>query len=88
MLVKAGSTLLVPRAAHDTADVAEHIADQAARWPWRPICRRCGRASIKAGQKGRQRGCVARRYRIQRDQLAQLNGVAHWNAALSSRGRR
>ncbi len=30
MLVKAGSTLLVPRAARSTADVAEHIADHAA----------------------------------------------------------
>jgi membrane-bound lytic murein transglycosylase D len=30
MLVKAGSTLLVPRAAQVTTDVAEHIADHAA----------------------------------------------------------
>ena len=29
MLVKAGSTLLVPRGAHRTEDVAEHIADHA-----------------------------------------------------------
>jgi membrane-bound lytic murein transglycosylase D len=75
MQVKAGSTLLVPRSAHRTDDVAEHIADHAtlALAPDAPARRQ---ARIKVGKKGDSVAAVARRYRMQPEQLAQLNGVA------------
>ena len=75
MVVKAGSTLLVPRGAHRTEDVAEHIADHAtlALAPDVPPRRQ---ARIKVGKKGDSVATLARRYRMQPDQLAQLNGVA------------
>ena len=75
MLVKAGSTLLVPRGAHRTEDVAEHIADHAtlALAPDVPPQRQ---ARIKIGKKGDTVAAVASRYRMRPDQLAQLNGVA------------
>ncbi|WP_395702903.1 transglycosylase SLT domain-containing protein [Aquabacterium sp.] len=72
MLVKAGSTLLVPRDAKRHEDVAEHIADHAmlALAPDRPATRR---VSFKAGKKGDTVAAVARRYKVSPAQVAQWN---------------
>ncbi|MDO9285125.1 MAG: transglycosylase SLT domain-containing protein [Aquabacterium sp.] len=72
MLVRAGSTLLVPRGAHRADDVAEHIADNAmlALTPDLPPLRR---VSFKAGKKGDSVAAVARRYRVSAAQVAQWN---------------
>ena len=74
MLVKAGSTLLVPRSPHRSADVSEQIADNASlllapeRAPGR-------RVAFKAGKSGDSVAAVAKRYRVSADQVAQWNGV-------------
>jgi membrane-bound lytic murein transglycosylase D len=71
MLVKAGSTLLVPRAAHRTADVSEQIAENGTMAlvfdapPSRKV-------SFKAGRKDTV-ASVARRYRLPMQQVAQWN---------------
>jgi membrane-bound lytic murein transglycosylase D len=75
MLVKAGSTLLVPRAAHREADVSERIADGAvlalaADGP------RLRRVAFKVGRKGDSVSGVARRYGLRAQQVAQWNQVA------------
>jgi membrane-bound lytic murein transglycosylase D len=72
MLVKAGSTLLVPRDARRHEDVAEHIADNAtlALAPDRPPVQR---VSIKAGRKGDTVAAVAKRYKLTPAQVAQWN---------------
>ena len=74
MLVKAGSTLLVPRGAHRTEDVAEHIADHAtlALAPDLPPLRKI---SFKAGKKGDSVAAVAQRYRVRPELVAQWNGT-------------
>jgi membrane-bound lytic murein transglycosylase D len=74
MLVKAGSTLLVPRGAHRHEDVAEHIADNAmlALAPDVPPLRR---QTFKAGKKGDSVAAVARRYKVSAQQVAQWNKV-------------
>ena len=75
MLVKAGSTLLVPRSAHAQADVSETLADNAAMAlahepkPLRKV-------SFKAGTKGDTVVAVAKRYRVSAHQVAQWNGVS------------
>ena len=74
MLVKAGSTLLVPRAAHTTADVAEHIADNAIM-VLAPESRPLRRVVLKAGRRGDSVASVARRYRVSTTLVAQWNGV-------------
>jgi membrane-bound lytic murein transglycosylase D len=73
MLIKRGSTLLVPRAAH-AEDVAEHIADHGtlALVPDLPPLRRL---YFRAGRKGDSVVAVARRYRVNATQLAQWNGL-------------
>ncbi|HSW07685.1 transglycosylase SLT domain-containing protein [Aquabacterium sp.] len=72
MLVKAGSTLLVPRDNKRHDDVAEHVADHAmlALAPDRPPLRR---VSFKAGKKGDSVAAVAKRYRLNPTQVAQWN---------------
>lgn len=78
MLVKAGSTLLVPRSEHRLGDVPEHVADNAAMFlsPDRPAPRRL---VIKAGAKDSV-ASIARRYRVAASE------VARWNeAGVSSR---
>jgi membrane-bound lytic murein transglycosylase D len=77
MLVKAGSTLLVPRSAQFTADVAEHIAENAmlALSPDLPPLRR---VSFAAGKKGDSVAAVARRYRVS------VTQVAAWNSTSST----
>ena len=74
MLVKQGSTLLVPRGPHRTDDVAEHIADNAmlALAPDLPPLRR---VSFKAGKKGDSVAAVAKRYRVSPAMVAQWNGA-------------
>jgi membrane-bound lytic murein transglycosylase D len=74
MLVKAGSTLLVPRAAHATLDVTEHVAANAtmALAPDGPSWRK---VVLKAGRKGDSVAAVARRYRVSAAQVAAWNGV-------------
>ena len=75
MLVKAGSTLLVPRSASTTGDVAGHVADNA-MMAFTPEGRALRRHSFKASKKGDSVAAVARRYRVTAAQVAQWNGVA------------
>ena len=75
MLVKAGSTLLVPRGALAKADVAGHLADHAAL-ALTPEARALRRVSFKAGKQGDSVAAVAKRYRLKPDEVAQWNGVA------------
>jgi len=72
MLVKAGSTLLVPRNARALADVTEHVAEHAvlALAPDLPPMRRI---SFKAGKKGDSVASVAQRYRVTAAQVASWN---------------
>ncbi len=73
MLVKAGSTLLVPRSPHREADVSEHLAENAtmALTPEGPALRR---VALKAGKRDSV-ASVAKRYRVSASQVAQWNGV-------------
>ncbi|HEY0856397.1 MAG TPA: transglycosylase SLT domain-containing protein [Albitalea sp.] len=74
MLVRAGSTLLVHRHAHRSADVSERIADNAmmSLAPDGPAKRR---VVLKAGRRDTV-ATVARRYRVQQAQVAQWNDVS------------
>ncbi|WP_280150454.1 transglycosylase SLT domain-containing protein [Piscinibacter sp. XHJ-5] len=74
MLVKGGSTLLVPRSAHRSTDVSDHIADNAmlALAPDLPPARK---VSLKAGRKDTV-ASIARRYRLSARQVAQWNDVS------------
>lgn len=73
MLVKAGSTLIVPRGAAVVADVSEHLADHAAiaLAPDLPPLRKL---TFKAGRKDSV-ASVAKRYRVSAEQVAQWNQV-------------
>jgi membrane-bound lytic murein transglycosylase D len=75
MLIKAGSTLLVPRSAHRQADVSEKIADNAtmALASEGPTTRR---VSFRAGKKGDSVAAVAKRYGVSAAQVAHWNDVA------------
>ncbi|RZS56646.1 transglycosylase SLT domain-containing protein [Sphaerotilus mobilis] len=70
VLVKAGSTLLVPRHAQREADVPEHLADHAhmALAPDRPL----RKVSIQV-RKGDTVASLAQRHRVSAAQLAQWN---------------
>ncbi|GAP34626.1 transglycosylase SLT domain-containing protein [Piscinibacter sakaiensis] len=72
MLVKAGSTLLVPRGVARTADVSEHVADHAtmALAPDLPPMRRI---ALRAGKRGETVAGIARRYKVSATQVAQWN---------------
>ena len=74
MLVKAGSTLLVPRSQHREQDVSETVADNAmmALAPDLPPLRRL---TLRAG-KGESVASLARRYRVSAAQVAQWNKVS------------
>ena len=74
MLVKAGSTLLVPRGERRQADVSAQIADNAtmALAPDAPPLRR---VSLKAGRR-ESVASVARRYRVSAVQVARWNSVS------------
>jgi membrane-bound lytic murein transglycosylase D len=73
MLVKSGSTLLVPRGANRLADVSIEIADNAtmALSPDAPALRK---VTLKAGRKDSV-ASVAKRYRTSASQIAQWNDV-------------
>ncbi|WP_394415784.1 transglycosylase SLT domain-containing protein [Pelomonas candidula] len=73
MLVKAGSTLLVPRGEHVQDDVSERLADTAALnlAPDAPPLRR---VSFKAGKADTVAG-IAARYKVSATQVAQWNKV-------------
>ena len=74
MLVKAGSTLLVPRDAHRQADVSIEVADNAtmALAPDLPPLRK---VSLKAGRKDSV-ASVAKRHHVSALQLAQWNNLS------------
>ncbi len=74
MVVKAGSTLLVPRAAHATEDVNEHLADHA-NLSLTPEGRPPRKLSFKAGKHGDSVAAVAKRYRVSVEQVAQWNNT-------------
>jgi len=71
MLVKAGSTLLVPRPEHRQQDVSEALADNAmmALAPDVPPLRR---VVLKAGKRDSV-ASIARRYKVSAEQVAQWN---------------
>jgi membrane-bound lytic murein transglycosylase D len=75
VLIKAGSTLIVPRDGQRTADVPEHVADNAAMLlaPDRPPGKRI---AIRADKSGTTVAVIARRYGVSAEQVAQWNGVA------------
>jgi len=75
MLVKAGSTLLVPRSALTHDDVTSHVADNATM-ALTPEGRALRKVTFKAGKKGDTVAAVARRYRVSAAHVAQWNGVA------------
>ena len=71
MLVKAGSTLLVPRSEHREQDVSESLADNAmmALAPDLPPMKR---TVVKAGKRETV-ASIARRYKVSAEQVAQWN---------------
>jgi membrane-bound lytic murein transglycosylase D len=75
MLVKAGSTLLVPRRNAAAPDVSEHLAQNASLSlaPEAPPLRR---VSFKAGRRGDSVAAVAKRFRVSAAQVAQWNGLS------------
>ncbi len=74
MLVRAGSTLLVPRARGVRADVSPHLAENAMML-LAPEGRPQRRIVYKAPPKGSSVAAVAKRYRVPAAQVAQWNGV-------------
>jgi membrane-bound lytic murein transglycosylase D len=73
MLVKAGSTLLVPRSANVVHDVTEKVADtgQVSLAP-EVVLRR---STVRAG-KGESVASIARKYKVSADTVAQWNKVS------------
>ena len=69
MLVRAGSTLLVPRGDKRSEDITEHVADNAmiAFAPDGPVARRL---TLKVGRRGESVASVARRYKVSTAQVA------------------
>ena len=74
MLVKAGSTLLVPRSDRRLADVSEQVADNA-MMSLAPLPAPLRRVTLKAGRKDSV-ASIAARYRTEPSQVAQWNGTA------------
>lgn len=74
MLVRGGSTLLVPRPASKQQDVPEHVADSGTMQlaPDVPPLRR---VAFKAGKRGTTVAAVARRYKVSPTQVAGWNDV-------------
>jgi membrane-bound lytic murein transglycosylase D len=75
MLVKAGSTLLVPRGANRMADVSEHLADNALM-TLAPDVPPLKKVTLRAGKRGESVASVAKRYRTSASQVAQWNQVS------------
>jgi membrane-bound lytic murein transglycosylase D len=74
MLVKAGSTLLVPRSVHHETDVSVDVADNASM-SLAPDVPPLRKMSLRAGRKETV-ASLAKRYRVSPAQVAQWNGVA------------
>ncbi|MEY8877072.1 MAG: transglycosylase SLT domain-containing protein [Leptothrix sp. (in: b-proteobacteria)] len=74
MLVKAGSTLLVPRSGHRDQDVSEHLADNA-QIMLAPDSPPLKRRMVRAG-KADTIATLARRFRVSPAQLASWNGLS------------
>jgi membrane-bound lytic murein transglycosylase D len=74
MLVRAGSTLLVPRGEQRQADVSEHLADNA-MVAFAPEAGAQRKLVLKAGKRDSV-ASVARRYRVSATQLAHWNGTS------------
>jgi membrane-bound lytic murein transglycosylase D len=81
MLVKAGSTLLVPRGGHRLQDVSEEVADNAsmALAPDVPPVRRV----VFKARRGETVASIAKRYRLSAAQVAQWNRT-HVNARFAA----
>ena len=75
MLVKAGSTLLVPRHGPRAADVSDALAESAmlSLAPEAPALKR---VAFRVGKKGDSVAAIARRYRVSAHQVAQWNKVS------------
>jgi membrane-bound lytic murein transglycosylase D len=73
MLIKAGSTLVIPRPAHVQHDVSGHLAEHASLALAPELSAR--RTTIKA-RKGDTVALIARRHKISEENLAQWNKVA------------
>ncbi|MGN6529736.1 MAG: transglycosylase SLT domain-containing protein [Burkholderiaceae bacterium] len=75
MLVKAGSTLLVPRSAQHLADVSVQVADSAAMAlaPDLPPTRR---VNMRVGRGGETVASVARRWHLKATEVAEWNHVS------------
>jgi membrane-bound lytic murein transglycosylase D len=74
MLIKAGSTLLVPRGNALLADVSSRVADTATL-ALAPESQPLRKTSLRAG-RGDSVSSVAKRYRVSAAQVAEWNGVA------------
>jgi membrane-bound lytic murein transglycosylase D len=74
MLVRAGSTLLVPRNGHREQDVSERIADNA-MMALAPVSPPLRRVTVRAG-KADTVASVAKRYRVSATQVAKWNKVS------------
>jgi membrane-bound lytic murein transglycosylase D len=75
MLVKVGSTLLVPRSAQQAHDVAEHVADNA-QMSLAPEALPARRLQVKVGRQGGTVADLARRHGMTTAALAAANNVA------------
>ncbi len=75
MLVKAGSTLLVPRAPHREQDVSEALADNAVM-SLAPDLPPMKRISARAGKRGDTLASMAKRLKVNPQQLAQWNRLS------------
>lgn len=78
MLVKAGSTLLVPRSQERLTDVSIEIADNGAM-ALSPLASPLRKLSLKAGQRDSV-ASVAKRYRVSPGQVAEWNSVTSSSA--------
>ena len=74
MLVRVGSTLLVPRAPGRQNDVTEKVADHGEILLSPEVALR--KLIVKAGQRGDSVAAVARRYKVSAAQVAQWNDVS------------
>jgi membrane-bound lytic murein transglycosylase D len=73
VLIKAGSSLLVPRSAHMDKDITEHMADNGQVSLAPEIVLK--RSTVRAG-KGETVASIARKYKVSTDTVAQWNKVS------------
>jgi membrane-bound lytic murein transglycosylase D len=74
MMVRVGSTLLVPRAAHASGDVSEALADSA-RMALVPERQAVRQRTIQVSARGETLNQLARRHGVSAAQLARWNGL-------------